>query len=68
MTDDRLNRAQAHLGQAYDLMLMELRAEKETYELADAVSLTADALTQLRGEIRNREKFPRRYDWLGGAA
>jgi hypothetical protein len=55
MTNDRLNRAEAHLGQAYDLIVMELRVEQETYELADAASLTADALTQLRGELRNRQ-------------
>lgn len=67
--NDRAAVALDHLSKAYDLLVMEVNAGPETFELADATSLTADAVSQLNGHIRNREADkPTRYDFLGGAA
>lgn len=68
--NDRAAVALDHLSKAYDLLIMEVQAGPETFELADAASLTCDAVTQLNGHIRNRDQAdkPTRYDFLGGAA
>lgn len=57
--------AQSHLQAAHDALTAELQVA-DSYALHDAETLTADALSQVRGELRNR--FDTRYDWLGGAA
>jgi hypothetical protein len=69
MMHSNLEVAVRHLQAAYEVLIAELQTAPDTDEMIDAVNLTADAVTQVRGEIRNREyEQPRRYDWLGGAA
>lgn len=67
MKHDNLGVAQRHLQAAHDALSAELLVvTDDSYAVWDAVTLTEDALAQVRGELRNR--FDQRYDWLGGAA
>lgn len=68
MKHDNLGVAQRHLQAAHEALTDELQVA-ESYALHDAETLTADALSQVRGEMRAREDdASRQYDWLGGAA
>lgn len=54
MKHDNLEVAQGHLQAAHEALVQELRVAPDTFALCDAEALTADALSQVRGEIANR--------------
>jgi hypothetical protein len=55
MTTSNLAGAYGHLLTARLLIEAEIHNHGETYALADALSLTEDATSQLRGEMAARE-------------
>jgi hypothetical protein len=55
-TTATLFEALGHLKQAEVLLINVLAQDPETYALADAASLTVDAVSQLTGELRNRQE------------
>lgn len=69
MKHDNLEVAQRHLSAAYEALVTELLTARDTWTLCDAANLTADALTQLEGEIAHRaDARPLRGRYLGGAS
>jgi hypothetical protein len=54
MTADNLTVAEHLLSAAHDALKAELQLAESTYALCDAETLTADALSQVRGEMKAR--------------
>lgn len=58
-TTDNLMEAYGHLIQAKLLVDAVLKIDPDTHELCDTESLMADAITQLVGELTNRQETER---------
>ena len=58
-TTDNLMEAYGHLVQAALLVDAVLKIDPDTYELTDTKNLMADAISQLVGELTNRQETER---------
>lgn len=54
--DAALYETLGHMTQARALLTEIAAQEPDTYEMSDAANLLADAISQLRGEIANRQE------------
>lgn len=56
-TNQALFEALGHMIQAEVLIEAVLKQDPDTYELSDSTALLCDAISQLRGELRNRQEM-----------